>query len=288
MRSLVLILALVLTADSAWAESLLHDGIERTYTVDDAGQKAPALLVLHGGGGSGERIKRYTRFTLGRQGWTVIYPDAHDKFWNDGRVGQDGLPLRDTDDVGFIRALLSRLASEGRIDPDRVFAVGASNGGAMTQRLICQAPGLLAGAVISIMTFPIGLDCPAGPPTPMMFIWGTADPLVPYQGGTIQTRRKNRGSVRSAEQTLRFYADRNRCQAVRSVNLPDRNDDDTQVRKLIYSGCAAPLQAIVMEGGGHVWPGRRVPRLLKRMLGNAVFDINGTEVVEEFVASLAQ
>ncbi len=288
MRSLLLILALATTACAARAETLVHNGVERTYTVEGNGRTTPALLVLHGGGGSGNRIKRYGKFTLHRQGWTVIYPDALDKFWNDGRTGKNGAPLRQTDDLGFLRALINRLAGQGQIDPNRVYAVGASNGGAMTQRLVCQAPGLLAGAVVNIMTFPVGLDCPPGPPTPMTFVWGTADPLVPYQGGAIQTRRKHRGRVRSADDTLQFYASRNSCADAQETLLPDSvPSDNARVRKITMQGCTAPLEVFIMEGGGHVWPGRRTPRLLKSFLGNAVFDIDGTQVVEDFVKSLA-
>ncbi|MEL7087362.1 MAG: PHB depolymerase family esterase [Planctomycetota bacterium] len=288
MRSLLLILSMALAACSARAETLMHDGVERTYAVDGTAGNAPALLVLHGGGGTGERIKRYTRFNLAQKGWTVIYPDGLDNFWSDGRTGLDGAPLRQTDDVGFLQALIARLTAEGRIDPAQVYAVGVSNGGAMTQRLICQAPGLLAGAVVTVMTFPVGLNCPPGPPTPITFILGTADPLVPYQGGAIQTRRRHRGAVRSADQTLKFYADRNRCQGAKDALLPDRvQSDGVRVRKVTYTGCAAPLHAYIMDGGGHVWPGRRVPRILKSMLGAGVFDLDGETVVEDFVTSLA-
>lgn len=289
MRGLLLILFLSLAACAAKADSLIHNGIERSYAVDGTGQNTPALLVLHGGGGSGARIKRYTRLTLTRQGWTVIYPDALDGFWNDGRTGLDGTPLRATDDLGFLRALIARLSAEGRIDPARVYAVGVSNGGAMTQRLVCQAPGLLAGAVVSIMTFPVGLDCPPGPPIPMMFILGTADPLVPFEGGPIQTRRKHRGAVRSAGETLQFYAQRNGCSSVDETMLPDTvRSDKVRVRKQRYTGCAERLEALIMQGGGHVWPGRRVPWIARSMLGNAVFDISGTAVTEAFVKSLAR
>lgn len=288
MRSLLLILAFATAACTVRAETLVHNGVERTYAVEGNGRNTPALLVLHGGGGTGSRIKRYGKFTLHLKGWTVIYPDAQDNFWNDGRTGQNGAPLRLTDDVGFLSALITRLVAQGRINPNRVFAVGASNGGAMTQRLVCQAPGLLAGAVVNIMTLPVGLDCPPGPPTPMTFVWGTADPLVPYQGGAIQTRRKHRGAVRSADDTLTFYANRNRCAGAQETMLPDiAPTDNARVRKVSMQGCAAPLEIFIMEGGGHVWPGRRTPRILKRMLGNDVFDIDGTKVVEDFVSPLA-
>ncbi|MEM7059398.1 MAG: hypothetical protein AAF557_17580 [Pseudomonadota bacterium] len=282
-----LILLFLLTTAPAQAESLIHNGIRRDFIVEGSGRNTPALLVLHGGTSNAKTIRRYARLSLSQRGWTVIFPNGVDGIWNDGRVGRDGAPLRTTDDVGFLRALIDKLALEGRIDRRRVFATGISNGGAMSQRLICQAPDLIAGAVIFVMQFPVGLYCPSGPSVPMTFVLGTQDPLVPIDGGAIQTRRRDRGAVLSADETLNFYADRNRCQGVSETTI-NAADDGVRVRRLVYEGCAAGFQTFIMDGGGHVWPGRRVPRLLKRWLGTAVYDIDGTEIVESFVTTLAE
>lgn len=288
MRMLLFLLIAALSVP-ARAETLMHDGVERHFIVEDGGPGSPALLVLHGGAGNGERIRRTTRFDMGPQGWTLIYPDGLNKSWNDGRHSLRGVPLRATDDLGFLQAMVQRLAVQGRIDPNRVFAVGLSNGGAMTQRIVCQSPDLLAGAVVAIMNFPVGLECPPGQPVPMLFILGTQDPLVPYNGGPITVGRRDRGRVLDAEETFRFYARRNGCAGQSEILLADSAPGDgVRVRKRTYAGCSAPLQALIMEGGGHVWPGRQMRPVLRRLLGNEVLDIDGSRVTKDFVTRLAR
>ena len=127
-----------------------HDGEPRRFDVEyPAGPRpAPAVGVLHGGAGTPNRMRRIAQFTLHERGWVEIYPEGIGREWNDGRTGADGKPLSRTDDLGFRRAIIDRRAAEGLVDPARVFFTGVSNGGAMTLRVICQAPDLVAGAVV--------------------------------------------------------------------------------------------------------------------------------------------
>lgn len=225
---------------------------------------------------------------MSSRGWIEIYPQGLDRSWNDGRRKLSGGALRQADDLGFLSALLEREAAAGRLDPARVFVVGPSNGGAMTQRLICQAPDLIAGAAVLIMNFPIGLDCPPGKPVPLLFILGTEDPIVPIDGGAIKVGRKDRGGVMPAPDTLAFYAKRNGCTGLSKTALPDREPGDgTKVLWLDYTGCSAPLQAYIIEGGGHTWPGTNPGRLLGGLLGRTSQDISATELIEDFFSKLA-
>ena len=47
----------------------------------------PLVVVLHGGGSNGKQMEGYTKFNdaAQREGLIVIYPDAMDGNWNDGR-----------------------------------------------------------------------------------------------------------------------------------------------------------------------------------------------------------
>jgi polyhydroxybutyrate depolymerase len=89
---------------------------------------------------------------------------------------------------------------------------------------------------------------------------GTADRLVPYEGGRIGLFNLG-GTVWGAEWTAGFLADANRCG-------PEPESEDaifgrTSVTRLMWTGCArnATVTLYRMNGVGHTVPGRR--RLLE-------------------------
>ncbi len=291
MRLLMAALALAASVLPAGAGTyqIEHDGVTRSFEVVPAAgpRPAPAIVVLHGGAGTPDRMRRITEFTLHERGWVEIYPEGIDRQWNDGRT-VDGNPLRTTDDLGFLRAMIDRLTAEGTIDPRRVYFTGASNGGAITLRVVCEAPELVAGAAVVIMNLPVGLDCPDSPPVPLMFIQGTDDPLVPFGGGPVTVGKyTGRGEVLSAADTLAQFAWRNRCGAFEEIELPDTYPDDgTRVRLHAYRGCAKPLLQYIIDGGGHTWPGNKNRRWVEKLLGTTGLDISATFEIEAFFTEL--
>lgn len=283
----------LLAALPAAGESFRHDGVERRYLIEEPAQKPdrppPAILVLHGGGGSAGQIRRQARFRLPQRGWVALYPEGMGRHWNDGRLTADGRPLRHGDDVGFLRGLIGQLAAEGRIDPERVFVAGVSNGGGMALRLICEAPELIAGAAVAIMTFPEGVTCHTRRPVPLLYLLSDADPLVPFGGGPVVLGASDRGRVLSAEAAFALFARRNRCGAPVSERLPDRDPaDGIRIRLIEWRGCRAPLRALVAEGGGHAWFGARERPLLRRVVGPTPQDVSATLEIERFFAPLAR
>lgn len=286
----LMLVCLTFPAASAGKRHIVHDGETRTFYVEyPAGPRpAPAIVVLHGGSGNPNRMRRIANFTLYERGWVEIYPEGIDQYWNDGRTGADGKPLRKTDDLGFLRAILSQLTAEGLVDPNRVFFTGASNGGAMTLRVICQAPEMVAGAAVVIMNQPVGMDCPDGPAVPLMFIHGADDPLVPFAGGPITVMRKrDRGRVLSAGETVARFALRNHCGAWEEIAITDHYpDDQTRVRLHVYRGCTQPLFQYIIDGGGHTWAGNKNRRWVQKLLGRTSRDISATSEIELFFTDL--
>jgi polyhydroxybutyrate depolymerase len=289
----ILFAVAVLTAAPAAAVELEiefeHDGVTRyaEVVVPDQrfdGDPGPAILTLHGEGGSPRRVRRYTNFGFAQRGWVEIYPAALDRNWNDGRVGADGQPLRTTDDAGFLRALIERLAGDGLVDPTRIYVSGASNGGMMTMRLACDAPDLVAGAAIAIASWPVGLDCASDRPIPTLILHGTEDELIGFDGGAVVPERDaDRGAVLSGPATLTIWATRNRCGGFREFALPDLDPEDgTRVTRRVYQDCAAPLTHFIVEGGGHTWPGRKDRWLLRQFLGRTSQDMDLSNEIESF------
>jgi polyhydroxybutyrate depolymerase len=212
-----LALALALSAPTAALEpgdyddrTLLYRGVARAYDLRvppayDGSTPIPLVLDLHGYtadknvqrliSGMGERANE--------AGFAIAWPNGTDVSWNAGWCC--GLAVQnEVDDVGFLRTLADAIASEIAIDRRRVYVTGLSNGGAMSQRLACEAADVFAAA--APLAFPIGLSpiasCAPVRPIPVLTFQGTTDGLVPYEGGF---------PFPSAQASLAHWRDVNGC-----------------------------------------------------------------------------
>jgi polyhydroxybutyrate depolymerase len=145
-------------------------------------------------------MEAYTKFneTAQREGFIVIYPDAVDGSWNDGRNLQIVRSQREKiDDVKFIRAAIDAVAKEHKTDRSRIFATGISNGALMSHRLVTEASDLIAGiaTVAGSMCLPNAEHFDPKSPVSILIIQGDADPLVPVDGGEITVGTQKRGKV---------------------------------------------------------------------------------------------
>ena len=119
-------------------------GLERSYRlfvpsgVSDPGQ-APLVVALHGGLGSGDQFATASNFeTLAEtEGFIVVFPDGADRTWNAGTCCGQAVS-KDTDDVGFLAALIDQLKADLPVDPASVFMTGHSNGAMMAFRFGCE------------------------------------------------------------------------------------------------------------------------------------------------------
>jgi polyhydroxybutyrate depolymerase len=116
-----------------------------------------------------------------------------------------------------------------------------------------------------------------------VFFNGTADPIMPYEGGAISSIPAlgigAGGNVLSVNDTLGLWAGKNGCGSLTSEAIEDSAPDDTTVEKITYSGCSGALQAFEITGGGHAWPGSVGGSSL---MGNVSRDINATTEIIDF------
>jgi polyhydroxybutyrate depolymerase len=139
----------------------------------------PVVIALHGAGGNGRFMERYSNLTRvgNRAGFIAVYPDAAGKFWQLTPTGEEG-----GDDVAVVRGLLDRVAAAACVDAARVYATGVSNGGGLVARLGCEMSDRVAA--IAPVAGPYGGLPPCHPdrPVSVLEIHGTEDESVPYAG----------------------------------------------------------------------------------------------------------
>ncbi len=274
---------------------IMHNGLKRTYRLHVPSRppgksSMPLLIVLHGGGGGGDRMAVFTGFDrlADREGFLVAYPDGIEKHWNDGRdLACYRAQRENVDDVRFISDLIATLKTDYPVDPGRVYVAGVSNGAMMSYRLACELTDEIAAiaAVIGAMGANIARSCVPTRPIPVLMIGGTADPLVPWQGGEVRFFRRRLGKAISFPQTLAFWAAHNGCPANPQISwLPDADPrDGTRIKKTAYRRCRQGVEVVLyeIEGGGHTWPSG--PRYLPEFIvGRTSRDMDGAEVIWNF------
>jgi polyhydroxybutyrate depolymerase len=246
---------------------------------------APLVLVFHGGGGHDYNMPRFTGFDhlADAHGFLVAYPESVNTHWNDTRA------LSRADDVAFVRTLITELKRSYPVDPARVYATGISNGGFFSQRLACDLSAQIAAVASVAATMPETLMavCHPSNPVSILFMQGTADPLVHIEGGNVARTHGRNISLADATQ---FWIDHNQSKKKPdSSDLPSHDPNGTTVHRDIYSGGKQDTEVIIytIRGGGHTWPGgpQYFPAIL---VGKTNHDINATEVIWDFFSHHAR
>ncbi|MFJ6651210.1 alpha/beta hydrolase family esterase [Microbacterium sp. NPDC091313] len=276
---------------------LTVDGRERTYTVigEEASARARALvLVLHGSRQDGRAHHRFAGGqydALAGPEVVVAYLDGVGGFWNDARRQSTSIARRrDVDDVGFVDAVIERLAASHGIDRRRVYAVGFSNGGQMVMRLLHERPALLAGAAVVAATLPdpdsflLPQTGVTPHPVPIMLVHGDADPISPYAGGPFRWWARRAfgvgGAMRSVADTAAYFARRNGISAAPATSQW-RGADGMAIRRTEFPDAAAPVVAYTVAGGGHTVPG---PAAAPRIVGRTATGMTVADAMRELFA----
>lgn len=228
-------------------QTFRFDGHDRTYLVAlppgyDGRTPAPLIFNFHGFLGRKEKTETDTQMGAkgSARGFIVVTPDSLGVQWN--AFSAPG----EADDYGFVHALLGDVERRLCVDTARVDAAGHSNGSAFAAFLVCKAPYEFAAVAMVSATTPT--TCPAGVAPATIAIAGTADPQVPYAGGTV------RGStipIPPAQSVIAGYAKKYGCDAT-----PARTEPQPGVQELRYAHCPAGTEVVLdtVVGGTHWWP----------------------------------
>jgi polyhydroxybutyrate depolymerase len=294
----LLVIAVVLAgcgARCAWAApshpsaTFEFGGLSRTYLVHvPPGHPTGLVVNLHGGGSNGSQQERLTNFDAiaDASGFVVVYPDGIDNNWADGR-GASEPDRRGIDDVGFLTALALKLQNEHGIDPGHVFATGMSNGGFMANRLGCDRADVFAAVAPVAGTLGAGVACNPSRPVAVLEVHGTADPLVPFGGGTMRGRGGTSDIV-SAPAMVERWRTADGCQGAPATETLANAGDGTVVHRFASTSCAAGTAVVFyqVDDGGHTWPGG--PQYLpKAIIGPTTHAFGASDAIGRFFTAHA-
>lgn len=265
------------------------DGLTRVYRLQipvsyTGKDPVPLLFVLHGGGGTGERMANFTGFgdLCEKKGFIAVYPDGYMKNWNDAR---DFL-FSKIDDIKFFKFMIKQISEEYKIDSTRIYATGISNGAMMCYTLACNLSDSFAAIAAVAGNLPEKLS-QKKPETAVsvLIMNGTRDPLVPYNGGSIRVFGRERGKVLSTQETVQFWVKVNNCTRKEPViRMPDKvKNDDSFVEVESYRNPLNNNEVILyrIEGGGHTWPGG-FQYLPEKIIGKTNRDIMASDIIWDF------
>jgi polyhydroxybutyrate depolymerase len=268
-----LLAAAMLAVAPAHAETmrlLTNQGEREAIVLPGRQGPAPTILVLHGQTSTAAWTAENSGFAEAALAhrFTAVFPQGIRKQWNDSREAR----AADIDDVGFLHGLVTALVGRGLSDPKQIYIAGVSNGGMMTFRMLCEASELFAGAATVIANMPtrIGERCAPRKPVPVVMFNGTADPLVPYEGGGVGFLG-GRGSVWAAEET----ADVNACAGARALPLPVASRVQVTRIEWVYCRSGRPVSLYRFDGAGHQVPGQR--SFLPFFLGRGTRALNAAD-----------
>lgn len=259
-----------------FAGHMQYGGRERSFALYiprgyDGKAALPLLVALHGGLGTGTIFEAQAQLRphAERLGYFVVYPDGVGRTWNAGSCC--GKAAREhVDDVGFIAALVHKLERAYRIDSDRIYATGFSNGAMMVHRIACERPRLFT-AIAPVAGSIMGDHCNPDAPTPALLVRGRADERIPWDGGSL------RGTYRkSMEEMVSKLGARNGCSAARKLTF-SRGDAHCWT----LQGCPeAPVRYCGIKGLGHQWAGGK--SVLSFMLGGNTEDFDASAQIFRF------
>ena len=253
---------------------LRSGGLDRRYVVHvpgsyDGSHAVPLVLVLHASGSNAMSAAKISGMSAKSDaaGFLAVYPEGTGDFatFNAGLCcGYAGRTM--TDDVAFMREVVADVSVDYRVDGERIYATGMSNGAMMAHRLGCEMSDVLAA--IAAVAGALEVECAPAQPVSVVVFHGTDDAIVPYAGGRAGfVPRGMDADYEPVSSAVGRWAATAGC-----TGATDEPVSANVVRQ-VQTGCEAGygVELYTVNGGGHAWPGGQ--------LGSDILDVPTTEVV---------
>jgi len=266
-------------------EQITVDGLQRHFVTyiptTNSKEKLPVIISLHGRLGNGQKMMSFADFRplADRDKFIIVCPDGINRSWNDGRATPAN--KKGVDDVKFISDLITYIINTYNGDAKRVYVTGMSNGGFMSSRLACELSDRIAAVAVVGASMDGSMSYHPVKAIPMMYIQGTKDPLVPYNGGAMKGAG---GEIYGHAELLELWADADHCDKKPVISkLPDNAHDGTGVIKEEYANKDNKMQVIgyTITNGGHTWPGGK-QYLPKAFIGTVTHNLNACNTIWAF------
>lgn len=278
--------------------SMARDYVVHVPALYSEDRPAAVVIMFHGGGGTAQDAITETGWNekADQAGFLAVFPEGsrpdpetpanfsnNPQTWNDGSGRENlGAVQRNVDDVEYVAALLADMAGRFNVDPNRIYAAGFSNGGAMAYRIGRELSSSLAA--IACVASTDWLEEPdTEDPVAMLYMTGTSDPLNPIDGGEIFIGQTSYGMKPSVQQTIQKWVQMLSCSADSNVIY-----NTAGVIGIAYTPCMEGSEVVfyTIEGMGHWWPGwsppDSYPSWLMDIFGEPSDKILGTDVIWEF------
>jgi polyhydroxybutyrate depolymerase len=268
--------------------SLKVGDIDRTYLVHvpaeyDAETPTPVVLALHGAAMNGAMMASFSGLNqkADEAGFIVVYPSGtgYGPFlaWNAG--GFKGSRVHNkADDVAYMSDLLDDLATVANVDEKRVYACGMSNGGMMCYRLAAELSDRIA-AIAPVAGTMVIKETQPNRPVPVIHFHGLKDNIVRFEMANGKTPSFMK--LKGVEASIQTWVKLNECEENPTIDTLSKDGDEMKVtRKTFANGKdGAEVVLIVIDDGGHTWPGQKPP---VGFIGKSAMNVSANDLMWEF------
>jgi polyhydroxybutyrate depolymerase len=261
---------------------------KRTYLVHvpkgyDSKKPAPVVLALHGAAMNGPMMVWFSGLNkkADEAGFIVVYPGGTGTgpflTWNAGGF-KGKMAEGKADDVAFVGKLLDDLGTVVTVDGKRVYACGMSNGGMMCYRLAAELADRIAAIAPVAGTIAIDESKPKRP-VPVLHFHGSKDTIVPFE--MAKGKAPAFIKLKGVEESVQTWVKLNGCDEKPKTETISKDGDEMKVTRTTYGNGkdGSEVVLVVIEGGGHTWPGQQPP---VGFIGKSATNVSANDLMWEF------
>lgn len=245
-------------------QSILHNGISRDYILyipENLPTNAPLVVVSHGYTSSAKTMMSYSGMNkvADEEKFLVVYPQGTkdqrgNNFFN---VGYEFHASSKVDDLGFIKALVTKLTDDYQVNPNHIFATGMSNGGDLSYFLACYASDMFqAVAPIAGTMMQTTIEtCKPQKGMPIFAVHGKADEVTYFDGD--MANRDKWGPYPGIPAVIEHWVDVNAVEISKQVDLDNITNFIASNEALSFDRYLSETSDhevwLYIHSGGHDW-----------------------------------